>query len=177
MRLFLLWSTCDSTHSSFSSLLHSFVGSYLYYPNKSTLLHLLLANVLLDSHGRASIHTYHQQEASLPIQTHHHEEAFVVALLNAGCDKVLNHADKDGQRPLHIIVDRTDIFKVLINHGAHIDAVNVLGKSALPTGTFGVSSLYCTAANAIVMYSLPYQSMELPYHVVQFIMLHDPHTL
>ena len=64
---------------------------------------------------------------------------------------------------------------MLMKYGAHIDAVNSKGETAFPRGTFGVPSLYCTVANAIVQYSLPYQSIGLPSHAVQFkfIMLHD----
>ena len=137
-----------------------------YYPNESTLLHLLLTSVVLNGHDN-------QQS----IYTHCHEEEFVIAMLDAGCDKVVNHTDKKGQRPLHIIAKRMDLFKQLVNYGAHVDAVNTEGKTVLPTGTFGVPSLYCTVANAIVKYSLPYQSAQLPSHVVQFVMLHDPHII
>lgn len=164
LKLFLFWSTYSITDSSFTSLLCSFVRKYIYYSNESTLLHLLLENVLLDT-------VSHHQHA---LYTHCHEEEFVVAVLDAGCGEVINHPDKEGERPLHTITKRKDIFKLLINHGAHIDAVNSEGKTALPMGTFGVRSLYCTVANAIVSFSMPYQSIGLPSRVVHFIMLHDP---
>ena len=157
LSLFLLWSTTisDSNKSLFHSLLESFIDSYLYYSKESTILHEVIFII--------------QEGYSM---TEEQKEAFIEAVLEAGCDKAIDEVDAEGLRPLHRASGSN--VKILIKHGAHVDATNSRGEIPLPKGTFGVPSLRCTVANAIVKYSLPYQSIGLPSHVVEFVKLHDP---
>ena len=152
LKLFLRWYLSESKRNLLLSTLKTFVNDYLYFPKGSTILHAA-TNVLEPN-------------------TKNHKE-FFEAILEAGGSQVIDIVDSQGQRPLHVIPKSENIAKVLINHGAHADAVNSKGETAFPLGTFGIPSLCCTIANAIVKYSLPYQSTKLPSHIVQFIMLHD----
>ena len=160
LNLFSLWfhsagaegistDTSDS-HDGFFSLLKLFVERYLYYEKNSTVLFIALEAVFT--------------------------EPFIEAILKAGGDKAIDCANRQGQRPLHVAASG-HTREMLMKYGAHVDAVNSKGETAFPRGTFGVPSLYCTVANAIVQYSLPYRSIGLPSHVVQFILLHDQYAL
>ena len=150
MKLFVMWSLrlSNTSTSSFFSHLKSFVEHC-----QAPALHLALETV------KSSLF---KNDA----------EKFVDAVLAVGGDKFIDCADK-GQRPLHLVAGNESLTDMLISHGAHVDAVNGKGKTALPRDAFGVPSLYCTTANAIVQYSLPYLSIGLPTHVVQFVVLHD----
>ena len=146
---------CSNDIEQFKSLLQSFIS--LYCLKDPTILH-------------TAIEITYDEEAFTQSQV----ETFIGAILEAGGDQIIDCMNIAGQRPLHIVANDQSLLKLLVDHGAHVDAVNSEGKTALPIGTFGVPSLYCTVANAIVKYSLPYQSIGLPPHVVQFVMLHDP---
>ena len=155
LRLFMWWSICKCTRESFLLHLNSFIKSYLHCPKKSTILHLAVNAI-------DCVHSAKEQTTE-----------FIEAVLEAGGGDVINYTSDKGQRLLHIVANNEGLTELLIKHGAHVDAVDSKGKTAFPTGTFGVPPLYCTVANAIVRYSLPYQWIGLPPHVVQFVMLHD----
>ena len=163
LKLFLCWKVSDAgVRSLLPTLLKSFIDSYLYHPKGSTILHTAITMV------------EHSARQYPLVLTEEQVETFLEAVLEAGGNKVIDTTGITGERPLHIVHDNIRIATLLIEHGAHIDAVNSQGKAAVPTGTFGVPSLYCTVANAIVKCSLPYQSIGLPSRVVEFVMLHDP---
>ena len=147
LNLFLLWGA--NGNLCFTTL-KSFVDSY--HPETSTILHVAI-------------------DVAKPRDNQEQSHSFLEAVLEAGGDEFIDTANDKGQRPLHRVTGST--VQLLIEHRAHVDAVDSQGKAAVPTGTFGVPSLYCTVANAIVKCSLPYQSIGLPSHVVEFVMLHD----
>ena len=104
--------------------------------------------------------------------------------------------DSNGQRPLHLLFVGTNtdsnLLKLLLDNGAHIDAVNSSQKRAIgvfrdyqrPSSLPDVEpllippnplSLACLAAKAIVATQIPYQRMEnVPPRVKRLASLHDP---
>ena len=108
----------------------------------------------------------------------------------------LDAMDSNGERPLHLLLISTNpdssLLKLLLDNGAHIDAVNAFEKRAI--GVFrdyqrpssvphmeplitppAPLSLTCLAARAVVATKVPYQSMHsVPPRVKRLASLHDP---
>ena len=104
--------------------------------------------------------------------------------------------DLNGQRPLHLLFVGTnpdcDLLKLLLDNGAHIDAVNSSQKRAIgvfrdyqrPSSLPNVEpllaspkplSLACLAAKTVVSAGVPYQCMEnVSPRVKRLASLHDP---
>ena len=180
LRMFSMWiKSCKSTNSSYPfeliSLAKEFVLSYLYYPEGSE---LLLSN-------SDFIYLY---------------PSLLRLLLEVGGDTAINDVGWDGRTLLQVAFQEAvnaykiekieEVISILLEYGAHVDTTNSKGltlfsaivkssdivKSKLSSYKALCSlhlplSLYCTAANAVVKYCIPYQ--ELPSHVVDFIKLHD----
>lgn len=107
-------------------------------------------------------------------------------LLSLGGDKAINHCDMDGDRPIHIAVKKkyfdmsSELVTILLENGAHVDAVDKSGATAsdycakdspsLPTDPL---PLFCCAARSVIFYNIPYHQIDLPEHIIQFIQLHD----
>ena len=103
--------------------------------------------------------------------------------------------DSNGQRPLHLLFVGTNpdsiLLKILLDNGAHIDAVNSSQKKAIgvfhdyqrPSSLPDVEpllippsplSLTCLAAKAVIATQIPYQEMEnVPPRVKRLASLHD----
>ena len=173
--LFSMWTeSCESTNSSYPfeiiSLAKEFVLSYLYYPEGSELL-LSISN---------SIYLY---------------PSLLRLLLEVGGDTVINDVGWDGRTLLQVALQEAvnaykigrieEVISILLEYGAHVDTTNSKGltlfsdrvKSKLPSykalcSPYLPLSLYCTAANVVVKYCIPYQG--LPSRVIDFIKLHDP---
>ena len=160
----------------FNLLLKELISRFLYQPSGSTLLHLLFTkNVFLHIIVKRNL--------------------FLRTILSLGGDDAILHPDgtDKGRRPLHIaanlnLTDGVAITNTLILHGAHIDAVDVNGKTPLdycdrdsPVYSFLLSTgplpLSCHAARTIVSENIPYQLIDLPKHIIQFIQLHDPKSI
>ena len=176
LRMFSMWiKSCESSSSSYPfeliSLAKEFVSNYLHYPEGSE---LLLSN-------SDFIYKY---------------PSLLRLLLEVGGDAVINDVGWDGRTLLQVALKKAvnaykierieEVIKILLEYGAHADTTNCKGltlfsdivKSKLPLYKALCSphlplSLYCTAANAVVKYCIPYQG--LPSHVIEFIKLHDPH--
>ena len=160
----------------FNLLLKELISRFLYQPNGSTLLHLLLTK-------------------SIFLRIIVKWNLFLRTILSLGGDDAILHPDGDdeGRRPLHIaanlnLTDGVALTNTLILHGAHIDAVDVNGKTPLdycdrdsPIYSFLLSTgplpLSCHAARTIVSENIPYQLIDLPKHIIQFIQLHDPKSI
>ena len=106
--------------------------------------------------------------------------------------------DSNGQRPLHLLFvstnPDTDLLKLLLDNGTHIDAVNSLQKKAIgvfrdyqrPSSLPNVEpllvppsplSLACLAARAVVANQVPYQTMaSVAPRVKRLAALHDPNA-
>ena len=175
LRVFSMWiESCESPNSSYPveliSLAKEFVLSYLNYPEGSE---LLLSN-------SGFIYLY---------------PSLLRLLLEVGGDTVINDVGWDGRTLLQVALQEAvnayklekieEVISILLEYGAHVDTTNSKGltlfsdivKSKLSSYKALCSphlplSLYCTSANAVVKYCIPYQG--LPSHVVDFIKLHDP---
>lgn len=72
------------------------------------------------------------------------------------------------------------IFDVLVNHSAHLDAVDRAGKTVLHGNPnliqkYGLLPLTCQAAKVIVKERIPYETLlYVPSRVKNFIRMHDP---
>ena len=183
LTIFYMWiCSCHSTNSSYPfeliSLAKEFVSNYLYYPEGSELL-LSKSNF---------IYRY---------------PSLLRLLLEVGGDAVINNVGWDGrtliqlalqeaykiervEKFIRLFYEMEEVIRILLEYGAHVDTTNSKGltlfndifRSKLPSYKSLCSphlplSLYCTAANAVVKYCIPYQ--VLPSHVIDFIKLHDPH--
>ena len=181
LRVFSMWiKSCKSTNLSYPveliSLAKEFVLSYLYYPEGSE---LLLSN-------SDFIYLY---------------PSLLRLLLEVGGDTAINDVGWDGRTLIQVALQKAvnaykierieEVISILLEYGAHVDTTNSKGltlfsaivkssdivKSKLSSYKALCSlhlplSLYCTAANAVVKYCIPYQG--LPSQVVDFIKLHDP---
>lgn len=121
----------------------------------------------------------------------------VVALfLDQGCS--VHCEDEDGNFPLHLAVQMKDdsaleCIRTLLEYGAHIDAVNFDGHTALdvaktkgigckqkPTeimselevAMFHYSSLQCLASKAVTKYKIDY-ALVLPRQMVEYVSWHE----
>ena len=106
--------------------------------------------------------------------------------------------DSNGQRPLHLLLTSMNpdsmLLKLLLENGAHIDAVNLSQKRAI--GVFhdhvrpsslpdmeplltppNLLSLSCLAARAVVAMGIPYQAVDsTPPRIKKLVCLHDPNA-
>uniref|UniRef100_A0A1X7VJA1 Uncharacterized protein n=1 Tax=Amphimedon queenslandica TaxID=400682 RepID=A0A1X7VJA1_AMPQE len=90
-----------------------------------------------------------------------------------------------GMRPLHLTHEE-DIISLLIDYGAHLDAVNSHRVTVIKDLHVRRPDLFpdqfidsrpfplkCLAANAIAIQALPYIGMHIPHNLKYFISLHD----
>ncbi|XP_039277205.1 protein fem-1 homolog B [Nilaparvata lugens] len=108
------------------------------------------------------------------------------------CGANVNAMDDEGNTPLHVIVrehfssDFIALHKIvnsLVEAGAHIDVVNVKGKTAFEVATSGFAknvirmhtkiNLICMAAKVIQQNRVPYYG-QVPQHLEEYIDLHGP---
>ena len=156
-------------------LMKELVANYLFYSEGNTLLHLAIDVILDMNPDRLIVKKWYIENARV----------FVEALLKAGTDQVINfRSTASGDMPIHRAFHKVyhflDLLGLLVEYGAHPDAINshrftmlMLTKSELYKILHGPLSLYCIVANAIVGHSLPYQSVGLPQHVVDFVDMHN----
>ena len=145
----------------------AFVNSSLYQPVGSTLLHIYIT---INRH-------VHVRDVCL----------FYDCLLHWGAHKVVNEPDSDsGRRPIHMamFIDNSilklSVVTSLLLHGAHIDAVDAHGKTAMDLSNDDCSNLVsgplllsCYSARTIIAKDIPYHLFDLPKHVIELIELHD----
>ena len=103
---------------------------------------------------------------------------------------VINALNKRGGRPLHVAVQSSkhELVSLFVEFGAHVDAVNCEGSSAAEvaprrnTKTIQMLSdflplpLTCQASRTVVATEIPYEMLDLPLHIKNFIKLHDKHA-
>ena len=98
---------------------------------------------------------------------------FIRRVLHWGGDSLVNECGGPcAQPPLHLCRDKPEIMELLLQHGAHLDAVNVQGISAFPS-----NSLQCLCAHTIVTFGIPYDTLDLPRHIKLLISFHDPQVI
>ena len=114
-------------------------------------------------------------------------DCFLSLLLKSGGDIFVNKVGLTGYRPLSLAQTK-EATSLLLAHGAHLDAaskpvsfddryVHFLSIKLNPHLDDYFSTplpLTCLSARCIVSESIPYQSLDLPYHIIEFIALHDP---
>ena len=155
---------------------------FLYQPFGSTLIHqfCLSCSDIIDVVN--TCHSLHSEYINF-------KKAVLLSLrllLSLGGDKAINHCDTNGDRPIHIAVKKKDfemsseLVTILLEHGAHVDAVDRSGATALdycatdsPSLLTDPLPLCCCAARIVVFYDIQYQQIDLPDHIIQFIQLHD----
>ena len=98
---------------------------------------------------------------------------FIRRLLDWGSDSLVNEFDGPlSRRPLHLCGNNPEVMKLLLQHGAHPDVVDIKGIRAFPS-----YSLQCLCAHAIVTTGIPYDTLDLPRHIKQLISFHDPQDI
>ena len=163
----------------FYQLLQNLIPLILYLPETTAL------NLLSESSNFTS-------NKNLPYSVY---IEFVKLYLASGGSETINTPDsKDGMRPLHYVAKHkddvlvTDLLSALLSNGAHLDAVDGQGKTALDHCSSGSSAftllksmepfpLSCIAARKIVSDEFPYNSLDLPKHIIKFIKLHDRNSI
>ncbi|GAB6018764.1 hypothetical protein CHUAL_000433 [Chamberlinius hualienensis] len=104
-------------------------------------------------------------------------------LLEVGAS--LQDVDYDHNTPLHIVASskpyNQDVIKLLLNHGAHVDACNLERKSFLNLiageimcdvlNPLDYRSLQCLAASVIVEHGIPYE-LVIPHKLIDFVKMH-----
>ena len=152
----------------------TFVAKYMFTALPDfTLLHLALLGEYLLRRNEHLVNT-------IPL---------VAALLRWGTDTVINYPTSSGQRPLHLAVlaqhEGHLLVPLLVDHGAHLDAVNANGKTAYDLCTTSELlevfpstplRLACQACRVLVQERVPYQNIELPAHIKYIVSLHDKCT-
>ena len=153
----------EKLDSECEKLGREFVSKYLCRSNKSTLLHMALDKTNFKAMNCPSL--------------------LITALIRWGAESVVNMPDGSGLRPLYLAAMNTTVAAVvcLLDSGAHIDAVNRDGNVARDVCHVGSDSVFdtiplplsCQACHSVVAGGLPYEKMDLPPHVKEFIKLHD----
>ncbi|XP_022102945.1 protein fem-1 homolog C-like [Acanthaster planci] len=108
-------------------------------------------------------------------------------LLACGAD--VNRSNTEGNRPLHIAAkgssdglvkhDRSDILRMLLDHGAHLDCRNDSGKAPLDLlgdalcdiSPINYTTLQCLAARAVMKHGLKYIGI-IPKRLEEFVKIH-----
>ena len=101
--------------------------------------------------------------------------SFLTLLLKWGGNELVNDIGLFGLRPLSLLSSKA-ITSLFIDNGAHIDAASVSRHSNPHLNHYFSSplSLTCLSARCILSESIPYQLIDLPRHIIEFIALHDP---
>lgn len=114
---------------------------------------------------------------------------FIEAVLRWGADQYVNVSLGPWQnRPLHYCSLKVEVALLLLEFGAHFDAVNRTGRTAFEQHRDGVGAvsecfsqfrpppLACLAAKAILQHKINYQLLTYPSRLKVFIGFHDPDT-
>ena len=94
-------------------------------------------------------------------------------VLRWGGDSLVNECGGYGYPTIGLCVDKPeDIKELLLQHGAHLDAVDIHGISE-----FSSDALQCLCAHTIVKTGIPYDTLDLPRHIKLLISFHDPQDI
>ena len=115
-----------------------------------------------------------------------YSSCFLSILLESGGNRFVNKVGWTGYRPLKLAKTKEATF-LLLAHGAHLDAVSKphlfercgpISLNPYLDDYFSIPlPLTCLSAKCIVSESIPYQSIDLPRHIIEFIALHDPNDI
>ena len=159
---------------------YEFVQRHLHILSASTLLHLALSEYYLLK--RQTVYTSLKDTSRL-----------VTSLLRWGAHRVVDEPTAEGERPLHLAAHLANsddssesLIPILLQYGAHLDAVSATGKTAQDLCTSEMKArffpsvplpLVCQVSRFLVFNSIPYHKLDLPPHVKQLIALHDQSTV
>ena len=115
-----------------------------------------------------------------------YSSCFLSLLLESGGNRFVNKVGWTGYRPLKLAETKEATF-LLLAHGAHLDAVSKphlferckrISLNPYLDDYFSTPlPLTCLSAKCIVSESIPYRSIDLPCHIIEFIALHDPNNI
>ena len=112
----------------------------------------------------------------------------VRSVLECGGNSVVNAYDKRGRRPLHVAVQsgKHELVSLFLEFGAHVDAVNREGSSADEVVGHNNTAiiqqilsdllplpLTCQASQTVIATGIPYELLDLPLHIKNYVRLHD----
>ena len=115
----------------------------------------------------------------------------VRSVLECGGNSIVNAFDKRGRRPLHVaaLSGKHELVSLFLEFGAHVDAVNREGSSAAEVvgrnNTAIIQQilsdllplpLTCQASRTIIATGIPYEFLDLPLHIKNYIRQHDKHA-
>ena len=159
------------------SLCKALISSYLNYSPRCNLLHDFLSEVSFYMEDMVSDEHLCSYSISL--------EKFLMC----GAEKVINEPDGNGNRPISRVFEleseiAVQCMSILIDFGAHVDAVDHKGQMCLNWQTrhppvhsylmtLGPLKLACYAAQTIVREKIKYLQVGLPSHVISFVKMHD----
>lgn len=115
----------------------------------------------------------------------------IESILRWGADESINTPNSEGLRPLHVAIRHRnlDIITLLLDNGAHLDAVDGDGQTVIDLSDHlrihdihkalvcNPLPLSCHACRVIVRKEMPYEQLDLPPHVKKLIRLHDQQAL
>ena len=161
------------------SLARRLVQQHLFVCNGTTLLHLALGK--LGTRDSLVRNYFFLKDLS----------SFLTSLLDWGATEVIDLANSAGERPLHIAANRArgnqethQLISPLLQHGAHLDSVNAIGKT--PTEVQRLPSLKlntpimlrCLCYKKIISEGLEYADWVPVKHFTELdkaiLRLHDP---
>ena len=152
--------------------------------------HLQELHTLRSENGDSLLHVAAER------QRRRFPNASFVKLLLEGGQMDVNVVNIKRQTPLHLLCSSGDcsklnsggkptedtmrIAEMLINNGAHMDAVDIYGNEAsgvlskyFPKWTFNFG-LKCLAARALIKHGVRYENNYVPAKMIRFIRSHDP---
>ena len=149
-----------------------------------SLLHQFVSTCLIQSQDVAILHNAVDCDLNYNVEV-------VQSMLECGGNSLINAFDKHGRRPLHVAVQsgNHELVSLLLEFGAHVDAVNCDGCSAAEVvgrrNTEPIQQilsdllplpLTCQASRTVVATEIRYEMLDLPLHIKNFIKLHDKHA-
>ena len=111
----------------------------------------------------------------LAIKCYHYTDeaiSFLTLLLEWGGYESINEVAYNGSRPLGLVSSKK-VAKLLVSNGAHVDAAGI-NNHHLDDFFHTPLPLCCLSAKSVVANAIPYRSISLPSHIIDFIALHDP---
>lgn len=112
---------------------------------------------------------------TLAIKSYHYTDeaiSFLALLLEWGGHELINEVAHNGSRPLGLVSSKK-VARLLVRNGAHIDAAGI-NNHHLDDFFLTPLPLFCLSAKCVVANAIPYRSISLPCHIIDFIALHDP---
>ena len=155
-----------------------------FYQEYQSLLHQFVSACLSQSQYVAILHD------AVDCRVQYIAEV-VRSVLECGGSSIVNAFDQHGGRPLHVaaLSGNPELVSLFLEFGAHVDAVNREGSSAAEVvGRYNTAiiqqilsdllplPLTCQASRTVIAAGIPYEYLDLPLHIKNYIRLHDKHA-